>query len=278
VFNVISGSNAAGQFLIEHPAINKVSFTGSVATGKKIMGSCSNDLKRCTLELGGNDAAIVREDVDVAKTASGVLKAAFMNSGQVCAAIKRVYIHESKFDEFCEEITKLAQTSYKLGNGFEEGVTHGPLNNKMQYDRICELVDDAKKNGAEVLCGGNPSGGKGYFYPFTIVKGIKEGVRLVDEEQFGPVIPLMSYKTDEEAIQRANNTKYGLSGSVWSNNPEKAAELAGQLDCGTAWANTHAELGLVPFGGTKWSGIGREYGIEVSIAAFTETQVVMMSK
>eukprot|EP00298_Acanthocystis_sp_HF-20_P016917 c21624_g4_i2.p1 GENE.c21624_g4_i2~~c21624_g4_i2.p1 ORF type:complete len:484 (+),score=235.08 c21624_g4_i2:39-1454(+) len=279
VVNVISGTDKAGQLLTQHSGVNKISFTGSIPTGKKIMQACGNDLKRVTLELGGNDAAIIRGDIsNVPAVAAKVLTYSMVNSGQVCAAIKRIYVHESKYEEFCDAISQIASEKFKVGNGFEEGVTHGPINNKMQYDKVCGLVEDAKKNGATVLCGGTPREGKGYFYPITVVKGIQEGVKLVDDEQFGPVVPIMSYKTDEEAIYRANNTKYGLCGSVWTSDLEKGAELATKLDCGTAWVNTHLEIGTAPFGGTKWSGIGREFGFESILAAFTETQVVTVSK
>jgi len=246
---------------------------------KKIVQACGNDLKRVTLELGGNDAAIVRGDIsDVATVAAKVLGCSMFNSGQVCAAIKRIYVQEDKYEEFCEAITKAASTNIKFGNGFEEGVTHGPVNNKMQFDRVCELTEDAKNNGGTVLCGGSPMEGKGYFFPITVIKGIKEGVRLVDEEQFGPVVPVMSYKTDEEALARANNTKFGLCGSVWTNDLEKGAELAAGLECGVAWVNTHLDISNVPFGGRKWSGIGREGSQEAVLEAFTEIQVVTVLK
>eukprot|EP00298_Acanthocystis_sp_HF-20_P016916 c21624_g4_i1.p1 GENE.c21624_g4_i1~~c21624_g4_i1.p1 ORF type:complete len:204 (+),score=87.44 c21624_g4_i1:583-1194(+) len=200
------------------------------------------------------------------------------NSGQVCAAIKRIYVHESKYNEFCEEIANVVQKNYRLGNGFEKGVTHGPINNKMQFDKVCQIVEDAKKDGGIVLCGGNPLQRKGYFYPITVIKNVKEGTRLVDDEQFGPVVPVISYKTDEEAILRANDTKFGLCGSIWTKDVEKGAELATKLDCGTAWVNTHLEIGGTPFGGTKWSGIGREHGPDSIISTYTEIQVIMESK
>jgi aldehyde dehydrogenase (NAD+) len=278
VVNVISGDNQSGELLVRHPNINKVSFTGSVATGKKIMEACSGDLKRVTLELGGNDAAIVREDVDVQKAAEGIIVAAMMNSGQVCAAVKRVYVHESKYAEFCEAAAAAA-SQCKFGDGFSADVTHGPVNNKMQFDRVKELVEDAKAHGGKVLCGGAPTTEKGYFFPATVVTGIKEGVRLVDEEQFGPVLPIMSYSTDEEALQRANSTKFGLCGSVWTSDLTKGSQIASQLECGTAWVNRHAELlPGAPFGGVKCSGLGREHSADSAVEAFTEAQVIFVPK
>jgi acyl-CoA reductase-like NAD-dependent aldehyde dehydrogenase len=277
VVNVVSGGNELGGWMTSHPIPRKVSFTGSVATGKKVAISAAPDLKRVTLELGGNDAAILLGDIDVKATAQKVFWGAFENSGQICSAIKRVYVPENLYSSVVAELQEIAK-SVKVGNGLEAGTQLGPLNNKMQYDRVNELVADAKKNGAKIVTGGQSLSKKGYFIAPTIVSEISDGTRLVDEEQFGPALPVIPYRNVEDAVERANATHYGLSGSVWSANPEKAAEVARQLDTGTAWVNQHLAIAPnLPFGGAKWSGIGVENG-PWGLLGFTELQVVNVAK
>ena len=277
VVNVVSGGDDVGAWMTSHPTPRKVSFTGSVATGKKVMASAAPDLKRLTLELGGNDPAIVLPDADPRGAAQRIFWGSFENCGQVCSAIKRVYVHESLYNPFIEEIGTLAQ-SLKVGNGMDDGVQMGPLNNKPQFERVRDLVEDAKKHGARIVTGGQPLGGEGYFYSPTVVGDISDGVRLVDEEQFGPALPVVAYKDIDDAVARANATPYGLSGSVWSSNPDKAAEVAGQLECGSAWVNQHmAVTPFLPFGGAKWSGIGVENG-PWGLLGFTEIQVVNVAR
>ncbi|MEX2205194.1 MAG: aldehyde dehydrogenase family protein [Myxococcota bacterium] len=277
VLNVVSGGNDLGSWITGHPAVRKISFTGSVATGKKVAAAAAPDLKRVTLELGGNDAAIVLGDVDVKSTAQKLFWGAFSNTGQICSAIKRVYVPESIYGAVVNELAEIAR-GVKVGNGLEAGMQLGPLNNKPQFDRVSELVDDARKHGARIVTGGKRLGVKGYFYAPTIVADIQDGARLVDEEQFGPALPIVSYRDVEDAVERANATHYGLSGSVWSANAEKAAEVARELDCGTAWVNQHLAIAPhLPFGGAKWSGIGVENG-PWGLLGFTEIQVVNVSK
>jgi len=277
VVNVVSGGNELGGWMTGHPVPRKISFTGSVATGKKVAIAAAPDLKRVTLELGGNDAAIVLGDVDVKSTAQKIFWGAFENSGQICSAIKRVYVPENLYQNVVNELVEIAKT-VKVGNGLEAGTQLGPLNNKMQYDKVREMVDDARKHGAKVATGGQQLSAKGYFIAPTIVSEISDGTRLVDEEQFGPALPVISYRNVEDAVERANATPYGLSGSVWSANPEKAAEVARQLDCGTAWVNQHLAIAPnLPFGGAKWSGIGVENG-PWGLLGFTEIQVVNVAK
>ncbi|HXZ85685.1 MAG TPA: aldehyde dehydrogenase family protein [Myxococcota bacterium] len=277
VVNVVSGGNELGGWMTSHPIPRKISFTGSVATGKKVAIAAAPDLKRVTLELGGNDAAIVLGDVDVKATAQKIFWGAFENSGQICSAIKRVYVPENLYKSVVSELVEIAKT-VKVGNGLEAGTQLGPLNNKMQYDKVREMVEDAKKHGARVVTGGQQLSPKGYFIAPTIVSEISDGTRLVDEEQFGPALPIISYRNVEDAVERANATHYGLSGSVWSANPEKAAEVARQLDCGTAWVNQHLAIAPnLPFGGAKWSGIGVENG-PWGLLGFTEIQVVNVAK
>lgn len=277
VVNVVSGGNDLGGWMTSHPTPRKVSFTGSVATGKKVAQSAAPDLKRVTLELGGNDAAILLGDIDVKATAQKVFWGAFENSGQICSAIKRVYVPENLYGAVVNELTEIAKT-VKVGNGLEAGTQLGPLNNKMQFDKVKEMIEDARKNGAKVVTGGQTLSGKGYFIAPTIVSEISDGTRLVDDEQFGPALPVIPYRNVEDAVERANATHYGLSGSVWSSNWEKAAEVARQLECGSAWVNQHLAIAPnLPFGGAKWSGIGVENG-PWGLLGFTEIQVVNVSK
>ncbi len=273
VLNVISGGDELGAWMTSHPIPRKISFTGSVETGKKVAAAAAPDLKRVTLELGGNDAAIVLSDVDLATVAPKIFWGAFENSGQICSAIKRVYVPEQMYAPMLEMLGELAR-GVKVGNGLEAGTQMGPINNRPQFERVTELVEDAKKHGAKIVSGGARVGSEGYFFAPTIVGNISDGVRLVDEEQFGPALPIIPYKDVDDAIRRANATHYGLSGSVWSKDSNRGAEVAAQLECGSAWVNQHLAIAPnLPFGGAKWSGIGVENG-PWGLLGFTEIQVV----
>lgn len=277
VLNVVSGGNELGGWMTSHPVPRKISFTGSVATGKKVAAAAAPDLKRVTLELGGNDPAIVLDDVDPKAVAAKLFWGAFENCGQVCSAIKRVYVPAAKYDALVGELAELAR-GVRVGNGLEDGTQLGPLNNRAQFQRVQELVEDAKRHGARIAAGGEPLGGAGYFYRPTIVAEVSDGVRLVDEEQFGPALPVVAYGDVDEAIERANASHFGLGGSVWSADPERAADLARQLECGTAWVNQHLNiLPSTPFGGAKWSGIGVENG-PWGLLGFTELQTVNIAR
>jgi acyl-CoA reductase-like NAD-dependent aldehyde dehydrogenase len=277
VLNVVSGGDELGAWVSGHPRVRKISFTGSVATGKKVAAAAAPDLKRYTLELGGNDAAIVLDDVDPKRVAEKLFWGAFANSGQVCSAIKRLYVHERIAAPLTEALAEVAR-AVKVGDGMQPDVQLGPINNKSQYERVLELVEDAKQAGAKIVAGGAALAGGGYFLQPTLVTGVAEGVRLVDEEQFGPALPILSYRDVDDAVERANGTMYGLSGSVWSSDPARAAEVAGQLDCGTAWVNQHlAIVPHAPFGGAKWSGVGVENG-PWGLLGFTELQTVNVAK
>jgi acyl-CoA reductase-like NAD-dependent aldehyde dehydrogenase len=277
VLNVVSGGDALGAKMTEHPVPRKISFTGSVATGKRVAMSAAPDLKRVTLELGGNDAAIVLDDADPGKIAEKLFWGAFQNSGQVCAAVKRVYVPESLHDDLVDAMAALART-VRTGAGTEAGVQLGPINNKPQYDRVSGLVSDALGNGATAVTGGKPMDRDGYFFEPTILTGVSEGVRIVDEEQFGPALPIIKYTDEDDAVARANATNFGLGGSVWSADPERGNKVAGRLDVGSAWVNDHAVIAPhTPFGGAKWSGIGVENG-PWGLLGFTEVQVRYTAK
>jgi len=277
VVNFVSGSDEVGKWITEHPQVNKISFTGSTRTGKAIQAATSGSLKRLTLELGGNDAAIVLPEADPKVAAQGILAGAMANSGQVCIAIKRAYVHESQKDEFVKTLVEEAG-KLKFGDGMSKDSSHGPINNKMQFERVKELVEDAKKQpGVQIHTGGNPMPGDGYFYPPTIISGLKEGTRIVDEEQFGPVLPVVTYSDVDDVVNRANDTSYGLGGSVWGP-ADKAAEIAAQIDSGTVWVNSHATLSPdIPFGGRKESGVGRQMG-DSTIEGNTDKKIVRIPK
>jgi len=271
--NVLGGSDEVGAWMTAHPQVRKISFTGSVPTGKKIMRAAADDLKRVTLELGGNDPAIVLPDVDAAQVAPRLFWGAFTNSGQICIAIKRLYVHERAYRPVVDALAAMAR-QVKVGDGLEGGTELGPINNRPQFERVQELVDDARRAGGTIEAGGAPLARPGYFYPPTLVTGIGEGVRLVDEEQFGTALPVIPYSDVEDALAQANRSHYGLGGSVWTADIARGEEIAQRLECGTAWVNQHIETGaFAPFGGMKWSGIGRENG-RWGIEEFCDLQVV----
>ena len=277
VLNVISGGDELGAWMTTHPAVRKISFTGSVATGKLVATAAAPDLKRVTLELGGNDPAIVLDDAEPDTVAKRLFWGAFENCGQVCSAIKRVYVPEARYDAFLDALGAAAARA-TVGEGTDESSQIGPINNQPQFDRVTELVEDARAHGARIVTGGERIGVRGYFYAPTIVGDVGEGTRLVDEEQFGPALPVVPYTDLDDAVAQANATHFGLSGSVWSADVERATEVAGRLECGTAWVNQHLNvLPDAPFGGAKWSGIGVENG-PWGLLGFTEIQTVNVAK
>ncbi|MEZ5708227.1 MAG: aldehyde dehydrogenase family protein [Blastomonas sp.] len=278
VVNIITGTDDLGPLITGHADIDKITFTGSTATGKKIMEGASKDLKRITLELGGNDASIVLPDADVAKVAEQLFWSSFTNAGQICVAAKRIYIHEDIYDELSQAIAEYART-VKVGDGSQQGTAVGPIQNKKQYERVLELVQDAKDKGYKFLVGGDHDPKiPGYFVPITILDNPPEDARIVAEEQFGPVMPLMKFSTTEEVIQRANASDYGLAGAVWTSDPDKGVAIAEQLETGTVWVNEYLHLSpMAPFGGHKQSGFGREYGKE-GLLEFTYSQVITVKR
>ncbi len=277
VLNVVSGGDALGGWMTGHPVPRKISFTGSVATGKKVAAAAAPDLKRVTLELGGNDPAILLDDVDPEAVADQLFWAAFANNGQVCSAIKRVYAPEALYGRVVDALADRAR-AVRVGDGAAEGTELGPVNNRPQFERVAELVDDAVRGGARAVAGGAAREGGGYFFEPTILADVSDGTRIVDEEQFGPALPVIAYRDLDDAVERANATSFGLSGSVWSADPDRGAEVAARLECGTAWSNTHLVLQPhQPFGGAKWSGLGVENG-PWGLLAFTELQVLYRAR
>ncbi|XJN88740.1 aldehyde dehydrogenase family protein [Micrococcus luteus] len=274
VLQVLAGDGELGRAFTAHGGIDKITFTGSTATGKAIMKGAADDLKRITLELGGNDAGIVLDDADPKAIAEGLFWGAFINTGQTCAALKRLYVPDALYDAVCEELVAVAR-AMPMGNGLEEQNVLGPLQNKAQYDIVARLVQAAKDGGARVLLGGDPDGSApGYFYPTTLVADIDNDNPLVAEEQFGPALPIVRYTDLEQAIAWANGLEVGLGASVWSPDVERAKEVALRLEAGSVWINKHGAIDpRVPFGGVKQSGMGREFG-ELGLKEMAEAKSI----
>jgi len=277
VINVISGGDELGKSMIKHPAVRKISFTGSTEAGKHILAAAVPDLKRTILELGGNDAAIVLDDVDPAAIAPRLFWGAFQNSGQVCSAIKRLYVHERVYKRVAEALTEFART-VRVGDGLDPASELGPVSTEPQLRRVEELVADAKASGGRIRVGGARTGSRGYFFTPTLFEELPDQARLVAEEQFGPVLPLLAFTDVDDAIERANATQYGLSGSVWSGSVARARDLASRLDCGTVWINQHLMVvPASPTAGHKWSGLGVENGA-VGLLEFTQVQTLSLPR
>lgn len=273
VLNVVSGLNEIGQAMAEHPGIDKIIFTGSTATGRKVMASGAANLKRLTLELGGNDAGIVLSDIDLDANIEKLFWGIFINNGQTCAALKRLYVHDSIYDDVCKRLVGFA-ANVVTGNGLEEASHLGPVQNPMQLERVKALVENAKSVGARALCGGEPLDGPGLFYPVTILADARDGMAIVDEEQFGPAIPVIRFTDIDDVIAKANASQSGLGGSVWSSDIGNARAIAGRLECGSVWVNNHGAIRPdAPFGGVKQSGIGVEFAA-LGLAECTTVQVI----
>lgn len=277
VFNVLSGDDALGPLMSSHPGFAKISFTGSTATGKRVMAAAANDLKRITLELGGNDAAIVLADADPDEVAEAMFAGAFFNTAQVCIATKRLYIHDDIYEAVRDRLHALACKAV-VGDGSGEGVTHGPLQNLAQYHRVKALIEDAEASGLTLLRGSAVPEGPGYFLPLTLVDNPPEDSAVVREEAFGPVLPLLRFSDIEEVITRANDSEYGLAGSVWSRSVERALDVAQRLNAGSVWINQNRQVAAhVPFSGFKQSGFGVENGRE-GLLEFTQTKAIYVPK
>ncbi|MGO1500095.1 MAG: aldehyde dehydrogenase family protein [Marinobacter sp.] len=276
VLNTITGDGRVGAALTNHPDISKIMFTGSESTGRKIIEASAQSLSPITLELGGNDPAIILPGTDIKAIAEDLFWGAFLNAGQTCACIKRLYVHEDDYETTMSELSAIA-SQVKIGDGLNEDVLIGPLQNKMQYDKVKTLVADAKANGSDVKEFGEVPD-KGYFLPLTLVGNIEDGQRLVDEEQFGPALPIIRYRNLDDAIESANRLDAALGASLWSDNAAEAEKLALAIEAGSVWVNQHSAIHpMVPFGGNKSSGYGVEFGVE-GLKGVTQGRIVSVKK
>ncbi|KWE18346.1 aldehyde dehydrogenase [Burkholderia cepacia] len=276
VLNVLSDDNSLGPLISAHEGVRKITFTGATTTGCKVFAAAAPTLKRLTLELGGNDAAIVLDDVEPQVIAPALFRAAFYNAGQVCLAIKRLYVQAGVYDAVVEALAAQVR-QVVLGDGLQEGTTMGPVQNRSQYEKLKELLDATQGRGVFVT-GGRAADRPGYFIEPTLVRDIEDGTRLVDEEQFGPVLPIIRVADEEDALRRANNSPCGLGASVWSRDQARASAVAQRLQAGTVWINKHAELvPSIPFSGAKQSGLGVEFA-EAGLAEFTQQQIISIAR
>jgi succinate-semialdehyde dehydrogenase/glutarate-semialdehyde dehydrogenase len=275
VVNVIP-SRSSGKVvsaMLHDPRVRVVSFTGSTEVGRKLLHEAADQILKPAMELGGNAPFLVFEDADIDAAIEGAMIAKMRNMGEACTAANRFYVHEKVHDEFAKKLTaKMA--GLKMGNGLDDGVALGPLVNKEGRDKVIELVDDAVSRGAKVLTGGKTPGGPGFFYPATVVTNVPSDAKMFNEEIFGPVAAIQTFKTDEEAITRANATEYGLVAYLYTKDLTRGMRVSEKLDFGMVGLNR----GLVsdpaaPFGGTKQSGLGRE-GAAEGMKEFMETQYI----
>lgn len=277
VVNAVAGGSEVGTHLANHPDIDKLVFTGSIATGKKVMAGAAQTLKRVTLELGGNDAGVILPGTNIEPLMDKLFWGCFINTGQTCASLKRLYVHEDQYEEV---VSKFADYVRKIpvGNGLDPKNLIGPISNRMQFDKVTGIVEEARARGARIVTGGKKPDAPGFFYPLTLIADATDDMRIVKEEQFGPAIPIIKYKTVEEAITRANSLDVGLGGSVWGDDAEAASKYASRLECGTAWVNQHGALHpMAPFGGVKCSGIGVEFNVD-GLKEYTTVQVVNVAR
>ncbi|MEX3772996.1 aldehyde dehydrogenase family protein [Pseudomonas sp. MYb118] len=278
VLSVVSGGNELGPQMTAHPDIAKISFTGSTETGKHVIRSAAGTVKRLTLEMGGNDAAIVLPDADWKAAIAQLFWGAIGNSGQWCVGIKRLYIHRSFHSEFVSAFVDYARQQ-KLGDGLDPSVTVGPVQNKMQFDKVRTFLDDIKANGQKIVLGGEVDESQsGYFIPVTVVDNPPEHSKIVQEEQFGPIVPIIVYDDVDDVIERANDSPFGLGGSVWGRDTQAAVAVANRLETGMVWVNEMHTQGVdIPFGGHKQSGVGTEGGHEGRLL-FTNPKTVLIKK
>jgi betaine-aldehyde dehydrogenase len=274
VVNTVMGSGReVGEALVVDPMVDLVAFTGSTDVGKRLAGLCAEAVKPSHLELGGKDPAIVHDDVDPAVAAQGVVWAAFLNAGQVCTSTERVYVHRTSYDSFVEHAVKLAE-GIRLGDPFDVSTQVGPMRSEGRRRDVLAMVDDAVSQGAEVVAGGHAVDGPGYFMQPTVLTGVDHTMSVMRDETFGPVLPIMAFDDDEEALRLAGDTPYGLGASVYTSSPARVEEAYRRLRVGTVWVNDPVVDNLAaPFGGVRASGDARELGVE-ALDSFTTARHV----
>ncbi|MBK6804171.1 MAG: aldehyde dehydrogenase family protein [Betaproteobacteria bacterium] len=277
VVNIVTGlGETAGAALASHPGVAKIAFTGSTAVGKLVQRAAIENMTRVSLELGGKSPVIVLDDADPAQAAVGAAQAIFFNQGQVCTAGSRLYVQKKLFDKVVSELSAIA-SAMKLGPGLDPASELGPLVSEVQRDRVCSYIDSGVSQGATVASGGGRAGEKGYFVKPTVLVDVRQDMRVVQEEIFGPVVVALPYDDIDEAVRLANDTPYGLGASIWSNDLARVHRMIPRIKAGTVWVNCHSMLDAsLPFGGFKQSGIGREMG-RAALDMFTETKSVMMA-
>lgn len=278
VFNIVTGGNDLGKLLTEHPDVGMITFTGSTETGRRIMASGAGTVKRITLELGGNDPAILLPDADWKSIVPNVFWTAFGNSGQWCIAAKRIYAHRSFHDDFVKAFAEYA-SQQKVGDGMDPSSALGPVNNRMQFNKLVDMFADVKANGYKIAVGGDiDPNSKGNFVPVTVIDNPPENSRIVQEEPFGPIVPIIAYESVEEVIAKANDTPFGLGATIWGRDRVQAQAVANRIDAGNVWVNEGQNHPInAPFGGHKQSGLSVEHGGE-GLASHTNSKTVMIHK
>ena len=277
VFNVVQGARDTGAALINHKDVAKVTLTGSVETGKVVMAHSAQDLKKVTLELGGKSPVIIFDDADLENAINGALGANFFSTGQVCSNGTRIFVQQGLYEKFIEKIAERTN-AIKVGNPFDPETQMGPLVSKEQYEKVASFMDSAKNSKARHVCGGefpqDPPFKNGYYVTPAVFADCDDSMNFVEEEVFGPLMSVLSFKTEEEALERANATHFGLSGAVFTRNFSRAHRVANKIQAGIVWINdyniTPAEI---PFGGYKQSGIGRENGLQ-AIEYYTQLKTI----
>lgn len=277
VCSVVLGTGEVGGALSGHSDVAKVTFTGSTRTGQRILSNSVDSLKSVVLELGGNDVGLVLEDADLNVVAERIFGSAFLNAGQTCAALKRLYVHESVYDQLTEKLVNIANAQV-VGAGLNPETTFGPIQNKAQYEKVKGLITDAVAKGGQIITAQQNVPEKGYFVAPTLVTNVDNGIALVDEEQFGPVLPIIKFSDVNEVIAQTNQSEFGLGGSVWSTDIAKAEEIASRMETGTVWINSHSDLSpAAPFGGWKTSGLGFSFGLD-GLLLFTHKQAIHITQ